>query len=80
MAISLPDGRELSDEVLECLRLRALHACELGFTEQEAADILGVGQRNRLARWWSAYTKEVWTCFAGGDELEPDALLVLGER
>jgi transposase len=54
MAISLPDGRELSDEVLECLRLRALHACELGYTEQEAADILGVG-RETISRWWSAF-------------------------
>jgi hypothetical protein len=42
MAISLPDARELSDEVLEALRLRALHGCQLGFTEVEIADLLGV--------------------------------------
>jgi hypothetical protein len=32
-AISLPDARQLSDEVLETLRLRALRGCEVGFTE-----------------------------------------------
>ncbi|MBI1916710.1 MAG: IS630 family transposase [Planctomycetes bacterium] len=54
MAISLPDARELSDEVLEALRLRALHGCELGFTEAEVADLLGVC-RETVCRWWSAY-------------------------
>ena len=33
MAISLADARQLSDEVLEALRLRALRGCELGFRE-----------------------------------------------
>ncbi len=42
MALSLPDARQLSDEVLEALRLRALRGCELGFTEAEIADLLGV--------------------------------------
>jgi transposase len=54
MAISLPDARELSDEVLEAFRLRALHGCELGFTEAEVADLLGVC-RETVSRWWSAY-------------------------
>jgi transposase len=54
MAISLPDARELSDEVLEALRLRALHACELGFTETDVADLLGLA-RETVSRWWSAY-------------------------
>src|SRR5437868_13982362 len=54
MAVSLPDAREVSDEVLEALRLRALHGCELGFTEAEVADILGVC-RETVCRWWSAY-------------------------
>jgi transposase len=54
MAVSLPDARMLSDEVLEALRLRALHGCELGFTETEMADILGVC-RETVSRWWSAY-------------------------
>jgi transposase len=54
MAISLPDARELSDEVLEALRLRALHGCQLGFTEVEIADLLGVC-RETVSHWWSAY-------------------------
>jgi transposase len=55
MAISLPDARQLSDEVLEALRLRALRGCELGFTEADVADLLGVS-RETVSRWWSAYT------------------------
>jgi transposase len=54
MAIPLPDARELSDDVLEALRLRALRGCEQGFTEVEVADILGVC-RETVCRWWSAY-------------------------
>src|SRR5437763_1234934 len=54
MAISLPDARELSDDVLEAVRLRALRGCELGFAEAEVADLLGVC-RETVSRWWSAY-------------------------
>ena len=54
MAISLPDARVLSDEVLEALRLRALHGCELGFTDAEVADLLGVC-RETVCHWWSVY-------------------------
>src|SRR6266508_4633150 len=57
MAISLPDARELSDELLEALRLRALRGCELGFTEAELADLFGVC-RETVSRWWSAYAHE----------------------
>src|SRR5260370_11063312 len=57
MAVYLPDARELSDEVLEALRLRALHGCELGFTEAEVADVLGVC-RETVSRWWSAYAHQ----------------------
>src|SRR5262245_47479912 len=53
MAISLPDARRLSDEVLEALRLRALHGCELGFTEADVADRLGVSPET-VSRWWTA--------------------------
>src|SRR6266436_1805310 len=63
MAVSLPDARVLSDDVLEALRWRALHGCELGFTEAEVADLLGVC-RETVCRWWSAYT-------AGGLEALP---------
>jgi transposase len=56
MAVSLPDARSLPDEVLEALRLRALHACELGFTEADVADVLGVC-RETVSAWWSAYCR-----------------------
>jgi transposase len=44
----------LSDEVLEALRLRALRGCELGFTEADIADLLGVSHET-VSRWWTAY-------------------------
>jgi transposase len=56
MAIPLPDARELSDEVLEALRLRALRGCELGFTEAVVAELLGVC-RETVCHWWSAYAQ-----------------------
>jgi transposase len=54
MALSLPDARQLSDEVLEALRLRALRGCELGFSEADVADLLGAS-RETVSRWWTAY-------------------------
>ena len=42
MAISLPDARQLPDEVLEALRLRALRGCEMGLPHATIADLLGV--------------------------------------
>jgi transposase len=56
MAIPLPDARELSDEVLEALRLRALRGCELGLTEATVADLLGVC-RETVCHWWSDYSQ-----------------------
>jgi transposase len=56
MAIELPDARQLSDQVLEALRLRALHGCELGFNEIQLAGLLGL-RRETVSRWWSAYQK-----------------------
>ena len=55
MAISLPDARELSDEALEVLRLRAVHGVELGFSEADVAELLGVCPET-VSRWWSAYS------------------------
>ena len=55
MALSLPDARQLSDDVLEALRLRAVRGCELGFTQADIADLLGVSQET-VSRWWTAYT------------------------
>jgi transposase len=57
MAISLPDARQLSDDVLQALRLRALHACELGYSEAEVAVLLGVS-RETVSRWWTAFAKD----------------------
>jgi transposase len=54
MEVQLPDARHLSDEVLDALRLRALHGRELGFSESDIADLLGVS-RETVSRWWSAY-------------------------
>jgi transposase len=55
MAISLPDARQLPDQVLEALRLRALRGCEMGFTHADIARMLGVWPET-VCRWWTAYT------------------------
>jgi transposase len=55
MAVTLPDTRHLSDDVLEALRLRALRACERGFTQSDVASILGVAPET-VCRWWVAYS------------------------
>src|SRR5947209_785490 len=57
MAVPLPDARQLSDEVLQALRLRAVRGCELGYTESQVADVLGVA-RETVCRWWSAYADQ----------------------
>lgn len=54
MGIMLPDSRELSDDVLDALRVRAIKGCELGFTESDIGELLGVA-RETVCRWWSAY-------------------------
>jgi transposase len=62
MAIELPDARQLSDEALQVLRLRALRGIELGFSEVDLANLLGVCHET-ISRWWTAY------CAAGLDSL-----------
>lgn len=57
MAIELPDARQLSDEALRVIRLRALRGVELGYTETELAELLGVCQET-ISRWWTAYRAE----------------------
>jgi transposase len=54
MAIELPDGRCESNEVLEALRLRAVHARELGYAVIDIAAILGVREET-VSRWCSRY-------------------------
>lgn len=57
MSIQLPDARQLSDEALQALRLRALHGIELGYSELELADLLGVCHET-ISRWWTAYATD----------------------
>jgi len=57
VAILLPDARQLSDETLQALRLRALRGIELGFSETDLAGLLGV-RRETISRWWSAYSAD----------------------
>jgi transposase len=54
MAIELPDGRSESNEVLDALRVRALHARELGYPVVDIAAILGVRQET-VSRWCVKY-------------------------
>jgi transposase len=57
MAIKLPDGRQLSDEALAVIRVRALRGIELGFTQADLAELLGVCQET-ISRWWTAYSTD----------------------
>jgi transposase len=65
MAIELPDGRGESNEVLEALRLRAIHGRELGYAVVDLAAILGVREET-VSRWCSKYER-------GGQEALPGA-------
>src|SRR5437763_66684 len=57
MPIQLPDARQLSDEALQVLRLRALRGIELGYSEVELANLLGVCHET-ISRWWTAYAAD----------------------
>ncbi len=57
MSIQLPDARALSDAELQFLRLRALRGIELGFSEVDLAELLGV-RHETISRWWTAYSAE----------------------
>jgi transposase len=63
MSLSLPDGRSESNDVLEALRLRAIHARELGYAVVDIAAILGVREET-VSRWCVKYEK-------GGEEALP---------
>jgi transposase len=65
MSIELPDARQLSDEALGALRLRALRGIELGYTELELADLLGVCHET-ISRWWTAYRADGPGALPGG--------------
>src|SRR3954467_1893733 len=65
MSIELPDARQLSDDALQVLRLRALRGIELGYTELELADLLGVCHET-ISRWWTAYRADGLEALPGG--------------
>lgn len=56
MAIELPDGRCESNDVLDALRLRAVHARQLGYAVGDIAAILGVREET-VSRWCSRYER-----------------------
>jgi transposase len=56
MAIELPEGRRESDEVLDALRLRAIHARQRGYAVVDIAAILGVREET-VSRWCSRYAR-----------------------
>src|SRR3954453_20540036 len=63
MAIELPEGRSESNDVLDALRSRAVHARELGYAVVDIAAILGVREET-VSRWCSRYDR-------GGEEALP---------
>lgn len=65
MSIELPDARQLSDEALQVLRLRALRGIEQGYSEVELADLLGV-RHETISRWWTAYVADGLPSLPGG--------------
>jgi transposase len=65
MPIQLPDARQLSDEALQLLRLRALHGIELGFSEVELAELLGVCHET-ISRWWTSSRADGLHSLPGG--------------
>jgi transposase len=65
MPPALPDGRCASNAVLEALRLRAVHAQQLGYALVDIATILGV-RPETVSRWCSKFEQ-------GGPEALPGA-------
>src|SRR5436305_11129519 len=57
MTIPLPDARQLAGEGLQALGLRARRGCEVGYTETEVAELLGLS-RETISRWWTAYAQD----------------------
>lgn len=57
MAIELPEGRSESNGVLDALRVRAVHARQLGYAVVDIAAILGV--REETCQWTRIVTRLV---------------------
>src|SRR4029453_6837721 len=79
MSIQLPDARQLSDDALQVLRLRALRGIELGYSELELADLLGVCHET-ISRWWTAYHANGLEAPPGGRTGRPAPRLRLRPR
>src|ERR1700751_983375 len=56
MAIELPDGGCEANDVLDALRVSAVHARELGYAVIDIAAILGVREET-VSRWCSRYDR-----------------------
>ena len=56
MGVELPDGRSMSNDVLEALRVRAVHARDLGYAAVDIAAILGVREET-ISRWCTQYER-----------------------
>ena len=65
MPIHLPDARQLSREAIQVLRLRALRGIELGYSEVELAELLGV-RHETISRWWTSYRTDGLGSLPGG--------------
>jgi transposase len=65
MPIQLPDARQLSDDALQVLRLRALRGIELGYSEVDLAELLGVCHET-ISRWWTSYRADGLDSLPGG--------------
>jgi transposase len=60
----------MSDEALQVLRLRALRGIELGYSEVDLAELLGVCNET-ISRWWTAYTADGLSSLPGGRSGRP---------
>lgn len=81
MSMQLSDASQLSDDALKVLRLRALRGIELGYSELDLAELLGVCHET-ISRWWTAYRADGMPAFPGnrtGRSLGSGRLLPLGQ-
>jgi hypothetical protein len=60
----------LSDEALQVLRLRALRGIELGYSELDLGELLGVCHET-ISRWWTAYVADGLSALPGGRSGRP---------
>lgn len=73
MSIELPDARQLSDQELHVLRLRALRGLELGYSEMELENLLGVCHET-ISRWRTAYQADGLAALPGNRSGRPQGV------